>query len=177
MAEGRKTGGRKKGTPNLKTKEKARAVAGASVAVAAAMAAPGSIPFNAEITPKEVMLNKMRKAYHESEVAEVRAVLAHEIAQAEMEQAKSMTPADGEDPAAFRERKTLALETAKKALETAALARMAETSATALALQCAKDAAPYEHPRQQAVTVGGDLNLTIVRQKFERPPKPAHLGK
>src|SRR5262245_9121953 len=100
MANGRKTGGRKPGTPNRVTAERERMVAASG------------------LTPLECMLGNMRRYHAEADAAE------QELAPALLE---NVTPQEQFDRV---------LSAVKKALNLRQAAQ-----------QCAKDAAPYCHPR------------------------------
>src|SRR5262245_11854661 len=100
MTNGRKTGGRKIGTPNRVTAERERMVAASG------------------LTPLECMLQNMRRFHAEAEAAE------QEMAPALLE---NVTPQEQFDRVLAAVKKTLNLRQT--------------------AQQCAKDAAPYCHPR------------------------------
>src|SRR5262245_40537112 len=100
MANGRKTGGRKAGTPNRVTAERERMIAASG------------------LTPLECMLQNMRRFHAEAEAAE-----------------QELTPALLENLAP-QEQFNQMLAAVKKTLNLRQAAQ-----------QCAKDAAPYCHPR------------------------------
>jgi hypothetical protein len=161
-------GGRPKGAKNKKTLARAAAIEDAKARVAVARTIKCDAAYDAKITPKEVLLQTMRNAWHDHKGLRAEAILADEVAQQCWEDARALTRGAAECDAVFKARKQAALHTAEHAQKKAREARQAAAASLNLALECATKAAPYEHPRLATATAQSEP-VTVILKRFDSP--------
>lgn len=185
MPLGKKYGGRKKGTKNVKTQEKAAriggAIASASTAVAAlakvvpakttrktadgkaAVAVEVAIP---GISPKDLMLTAMRMAWTAHKAKAEEAGILEDTAGAAMKAALDLPALEDEKSADHKARIARDLDTAKEVLKLAQQARADSKAMLQTALDCSTRAAPYEHAKLVTTDGKQDTQITVVIQQF-----------
>jgi hypothetical protein len=182
---GKKYGGRKKGTKNLKTQEKVAriggAIASASTAVAAlakvvpakttrksaAIATPDAVEVAIPgISPKDLMLTAMRISWAKHKEQAEKAGILEDTAGAQMKAALDLPALENEKSADHKARIARELDTAKEVLKLAQEARAEAKSLLQTALDCSTRAAPYEHAKLVTTDGKQDTQVTVVIQQF-----------
>lgn len=180
MAVGKKTGGRKAGTKNLKTQGKEAALktalVGARAAVVAAKvdAKPAKAPKDksgvevapAGISAKDLMLAAMRNAWAQHKVEGARSSSLMDKYNEMADAALALTIIEGEKPDQHQARIAAALAVADLVKQQAVGVRIDAGAALGLALDCAHKVAPFDHAKLQTATVQGDLQLNVTIRKF-----------
>lgn len=170
---GNKTGGRKAGTKNLKTKQKeaasatAVAVATAAVIGTAKIRTPkASLKPRPGMSAKDIMVDAMREAHDAYRAQCIKASEVTDRADAAAHEALALERGNTEKDVDFKARRGLALEAVKLIRQQATLIREAASQSLALALETAHRVAPYDHAKLQTSTVQGEMTLNVTLAKF-----------